>query len=178
MERRSGRRGSQGDDLLERVVHISRVSKVVKGGRRFGFRALVVVGDGQGRVGAAVGKAREVPSAIRKGAEQARRNMVTVSLAGRTLPHEVLAKFGATRVLMRPASPGTGLIAGGGVRAVLEAVGVRDVLAKSLRSTNVFNTVRATIKGLREMKDAKVEAERRGKNVAELLPPWRIAGDG
>jgi len=177
MERRGGRRAFEGDDLLERVVHISRVAKVVKGGRRFGFRALVVVGDGQGKVGAAVGKAREVPSAIRKGAEQARRNMVTVSLAGRTVPHEVFVKLGATKVVIKPASPGTGLIAGGGVRAVLEAVGVRDVLTKSLGSSSVFNIVRATIKGLQEMKDVKVEAKRRGKSVAELLPPWRAVSD-
>lgn len=178
MARRGGRGAfAEGDELLERVVHISRVAKVVKGGRRFGFRALVVVGDGRGRVGIGAGKARDVPSAIRKASERAKRSMVTVPLAGATLPHEVFVKFGAAKVLMKPASPGTGLIAGGGVRAVLDAVGVKDVLSKSLGSANIFNVVRATFKGLQELKDIRVEAERRGKTVAELLPPWRVGSD-
>jgi len=176
--RRRGRQApEEGDELLEQVVHISRVAKVVKGGRRFGFRALVVVGDGNGKVGVGVGRAREVPSAIRKGAERARRGLITVPLAGNTLPHEVFVKYGASKVLMKPASPGTGLIAGGGVRAVLGAAGVKDVLAKSLGSSNVFNVVRATLKGLQELKDVEVEAERRGKTVAELLPPWGLGSD-
>ena len=165
---------SENEELLERVVHISRVSKVVRGGRRFGFRALVVVGDANGKVGVGVGKAREVPSAIRKGSERAKGNMITVPLVGGTLPHEVFVKFGATKVLMKPASPGTGLIAGGGVRAVLGAAGVKDVLAKSLGSSNIFNVARAAFEGLQKLKDAEVEAERRGKTVAELLPPWRV----
>jgi len=178
MRGRGGRGAfAEGEDLLERVVHISRVAKVVKGGRRFGFRALVVVGDEQGRVGVGVGKAREVPNAIRKGSERAKRSMITVPLAGGTLPHEILVKFGATRVLMKPASPGTGLIAGGGVRAVLAAVGVKDVLAKSLGSANIFNVARATFKGLQEMKNVKIEAERRGKTVAEMVPPWGLRSD-
>ena len=167
----------EGEELLERVVHISRVAKVVKGGRRFGFRALVVVGDGNGKVGVGVGKAREVPSAIRKASERAKRSMITVPLTGGTLPHEVFIKFAATKVLMKPASPGTGLIAGGGVRAVLDAAGVKDVLAKSLGSSNIFNVVRATFEGLQRLKDVAVEAERRGKTVAELLPPWGLGSD-
>ncbi|MHB1294500.1 MAG: 30S ribosomal protein S5 [Anaerolineae bacterium] len=169
--------GAEGEEFLERVVHISRVAKVVKGGRRFGFRALVVVGDGNGRVGIGVGKAREVPSAIRKGSDRAKRNMVNIALAGSTVPHEVEVRYGAAKVLLRPASPGTGVIAGGGVRAVLEGVGVRDVLSKSLGSDNVFNVVMATFKALQEMKDVEVEAQKRGKNVADLLPPWRISAD-
>lgn len=178
MPRRNERDGlEEGDELLERVVHISRVAKVVKGGRRFGFRALVVVGDGNGRVGVGVGKAREVPAAIRKGSERAKRSMVAVALAGRTLPHEVLVNFGAAQVLMKPASPGTGVIAGGGVRAVLEAVGVHDVLSKSLKSDNVFNVVWAAFEGLKQLRDVEAVARARGKSVAELLPPWRTEGN-
>jgi small subunit ribosomal protein S5 len=174
MPRRNEEEGSaEGEELLERVVHISRVSKVVKGGRQFGFRALVVVGDGHGRVGVGVGKAREVPNAIRKGSERAKRNMVEVSLSERTLPHQVWVKFGAAKVMLKPASPGTGVIAGGGVRAVVEAAGVKDVLAKSLGSSNIFNVVMATFEALRGLKNIEVEAQRRGKNVADLLPPWK-----
>ena len=173
---RRGRYG-QGDELSERVVHISRVSKVVKGGRRFNFRALVVVGDGAGRVGVAAGKARDVPSAIRKAFERARRNMVTVSLFGRTIPHDLLVKYGAAKVLMKPASAGTGIVAGGGVRAVVEAAGVKDILSKSLGSDNVFNVVMATFHGLQELVAIEEQAERRGKTVADLLPPWRRLPD-
>lgn len=168
---------TEGEELSERVVHISRVAKVIKGGRHFSFRALVVVGDGKGRVGVGVGKAREVPQAIRKGAERAKRNMVTIPLAGNTLPHGVWVKYGAAKVLLKPAAPGTGVIAGGGVRAVVEAVGVKDILAKSLGSENIFNVVMATFKGLTQLKDIEVEAQRRGKSVAELLPPWRAVKD-
>jgi len=177
MARRNGRnRRDEGDDFEERVVHISRVSKVVKGGRRFNFRALVVVGDGKGQVGVGVGKAREVPNAIRKGVERARRNLVTVPLyENRTLPHELFVKYGAAKVLLKPASAGTGVIAGGGVRAVVEAAGIKDILSKSLGSENVFNVVMATFKGMQEMVDPAVVAEARGKDVADLLPPWRKA---
>ena len=133
--------------------------------------------DKTGRVGVGVGKAREVPGAIQKGAERAKRSMVTISLVGATLPHEVLAKHGAAKVLLKPASPGTGVIAGGGVRAVVEAAGVKDILSKSLGSANKLNVVMATFKGLQELMDIEVEAQRRGKDVAELMPPWRVAAD-
>lgn len=158
--------------LQERVVHIARVAKVVKGGRRFGFRVVVVVGDGQGSVGAGVGKAREVPEAIRKGIEKAKKNMIEVPMAGSTIPHEVLAEFGAAKVLLKPASPGTGVMAGGGVRAVVEAAGIKDILSKSLGSDNILNVVRATIVGLKQLKDPEEEARRREKPLKEVLPFW------
>jgi len=160
-------------ELEERVIRIDRVSKVVKGGRHFGFRVLVAVGDGQGSVGIALGKARGVPDAIRKGMERAKKNMVRIPLAGTTIPHEVFSKFGAAKVLLKPASPGTGVIAGGGVRAVVEVAGIKDILAKSLGSSNVVNVAYATIQGLRELKDIELEAQRRGKTVADLAAPWR-----
>ena len=159
--------------LEERVIHIDRVVKVTKGGRHFGFRVLVAVGDGQGSVGVALGKARGVPDAIRKGMERAKKNMTKVSLAGTTIPHQVFAKFGAAKVLLKPASPGTGVIAGGGVRAVVEVAGIKDILAKSLGSSNVMNVAFATVHGLRQLKDIEVEAQRRGKTVADLSAPWR-----
>jgi len=174
--RRRNRR-DEGDDLEERVVHISRVSTVVKGGRRFSFRALVVVGDGDGSVGVGVGKARDVPGAIRKAFERARKDMEKVNLVGTTIPHEMTVDYGAAKVMMKPASAGTGVIAGGGVRAVVEVAGVRDILAKSLGSDNVFNVVMATIKGLRQMMSIQEQARRRGKEIEDLLPPWRTVAD-
>ncbi len=171
-------RDDEGPGLDERVVHIGRVAKVVKGGRRFGFRAVVVVGDNNGSVGVGVGKAREVPEAIRKGTERARKSMLKVALAGTTIPHSVLSKYGASQVMLKPATPGTGVIAGGGVRAVLECAGVRDVLTKSLGSSNRLNVVRATVQGLQDMIDVEAEAKRRNKPVAQLLPPWRKANNG
>jgi small subunit ribosomal protein S5 len=158
--------------LEERVVHIARVAKVVKGGRRFGFRAVVVVGDGRGSVGSGVGKAREVPEAIRKGIEKAKRSMIRVPVRGTTIPHEVIAEFGAAKVLLKPASQGTGVIAGGGVRAVVEAAGIKDILSKSLGSANILNVVYATMEGLKRLKDPEEEASRRGKPAEELLPFW------
>src|SRR5512140_630461 len=146
----------EGPGLDERVVHIARVSKVVKGGRHFGFRAVIVVGDNNGSVGMGIGKAREVPEAIRKGTERARKAMVKVPLSGATISHPVFVKFGASRVMLKPATPGTGVIAAGGVRAVLECAGVRDVLTKSLGSSNKLNVVRATLQALQEMTDAEV----------------------
>jgi len=157
-----------GLDLKEKVVHISRVSKVVKGGRRFSFSAVVVAGDGNGHVGYGLGKAHEVPEAIRKGIEQAKKGLIRVPLVEGTLPYAMLGKHGAGKVLLKPASPGTGLIAGGGVRAVMELAGVHDALTKCLGSTNPHNVVRATLAALRNLVAPQQVAERRGKTLAEV----------
>ena len=161
------------EELDERVVHISRVAKVIKGGRRFAFRVVVVVGDNRGNVGVGVGKSRGVPEAIRKATERARRSMRPVSLSGPTIPHEVISKYGGAKVMLKPASPGTGVIAGGGVRAVLEAAGVHDILTKSLGSSNALNMIRATLQGLQHMKDPETVAKMRGKAIDEVIPFWR-----
>ena len=157
------------EDLQEKLVAVRRVAKVVKGGRIFGFSALTVVGDGKGRVGFGRGKAREVPAAISKAMEDARRNMRAINLKGVTLQHPITARHGAAKVYMQPASEGTGIIAGGAMRAVFEVLGVRDVLAKCIGSSNPVNVVRATVKGLKEMSDADSVAAKRGKRVEEIL---------
>ncbi len=156
-------------EFTEKLVSLNRVSKTVKGGRIFKFAALMVVGDGKGKVGFGLGKAAEVPEAIRKGIEDAKKNMVTVTLSGTTIPHEVIGEFGAGRVIMKPAAPGTGIIAGGPVRAVMEATGVKDIRAKCLRSNNPQNVVAATFEGLKSLRGPEEVARIRGKSVEEIV---------
>lgn len=160
---------AQGDGLLEKLVTVNRVAKVVKGGRQFGFTALTVVGDGEGRVGYGYGKAREVPVAIQKAMEAARKNMISVNLSGATLQYPLTARHGAAKVFMKPASEGTGIIAGGAMRAVFEVVGVHDVLAKCIGSNNPINVLRATIRGLEDMRSPEDMASKRGKTVQEIM---------
>jgi small subunit ribosomal protein S5 len=162
----------QEQQLDERVIEIARVAKVVKGGRRFRFRVTVVIGDGRGKVGMGVGKANAVPDAMRKATERAHKDLRQVYLHGTTIPHEIIGKVGGAKILLKPASLGTGVIAAGGVRAVLEAVGIRDILTKSLGSSNVLNVVMATFAALDALKSPAKEAARRGKPVEELMPFW------
>ncbi len=160
---------SADDEMKEHVVAINRVSKTVKGGRIYKFAALIVVGDGKGKVGFGIGKAGEVPDAIRKGIEDAKKNLFQVSLRGATIPHEIIGAYGAGRVLMKPAAPGTGVIAGGPVRAVVEAAGIRDIRTKALRSNNPCNVVRATMDGMAKLRNAQQVAKTRGKSVKEIF---------
>jgi len=160
------------EELDERVIDIKRVAKVIKGGRRFAFRTVVIVGDNKGRVGVGVGKARGVPDSIRKGADRAKRNMTKVSITGTSIPHPVVAEYGGAKVLLRPAAPGKGVIAGGGVRAVLEAVGIRDVLSKSQGSPNLLNVAMATLTALQQLRTPQEMASIRGKEADALLPTW------
>ncbi len=174
MAKRESRREreEEREELDERVIDITRVAKVVKGGRRFAFRTVVIVGDNKGRVGIGVGKSRGVPESIRKGSDYAKKRMTHVSLSGTTIPHEVVGKHGGAVVMLRPASPGTGVIAGGSVRAVLEAAGVHDILSKSQGSSNMLNVAVATLKALSMLKNAEDLAQMRGKDPAELQPFW------
>ena len=170
-ERRE-KRDEEREELDERVVDIKRVAKVIKGGRRFAFRTVVIVGDNHGRIGVGVGKARGVPDSIRKGSERARRNMHKVALSGSTIPYEVTARYAGAKVLLKPAAPGTGVIAGGGVRAVLEAVGISDILTKSQGSANLLNVAMATVKALEQLRSAEEMAQMRGKSVDQVRPFW------
>lgn len=171
-DRRDSRRDDDREELDERVVDITRVAKVIKGGRRFAFRTVVIVGDNKGHVGVGVGKARGVPDSIRKGAEQARKNMRPVALSGSTIPYEVTGRYAGAKVLLKPASPGTGVIAGGGVRAVLEAVGISDILTKSQGSPNLLNVTMATVDALEQLLSPEELAAMRGKSINHVRPFW------
>lgn len=177
MGRREPRVRDNREELDERVLDITRVSKVIKGGRRFAFRTVVVVGDNRGRVGVGVGKARGVPDSIRKGSDRARRNMKQVPMVGTTIPHPIEAKYGGAVVMLRPAAPGTGVIAGGAVRAVVEAAGIKDILTKSKGSANMLNVARATFDGLQQLLDIEELAEIRGKDPEEIMPFWMRGRD-
>lgn len=178
---RDNRNRNRGDDkkedreeLDERVIDIKRVAKVIKGGRRFAFRTVVVVGDGKGRIGIGIGKARAVPDSIRKGTDRARRQMVVVSLRGTTIAHEVTAEYGGAKVLLRPASPGTGVVAGGSVRAVVEAAGIRDILTKSQGSNNLLNVAMATLTALQSIRSPEQTAQVRGVELNHVRPFWEL----
>jgi len=160
------------EELDERVIDIRRVAKVIKGGRRFAFRTVVVVGDNQGRIGVGIGKARGVPDSIRKGSDRARKLMHHVTLSGTTIPHQVTAEYGGAKVLLKPAAPGTGVIAGGGVRAVLEAAGIRDILTKSQGSSNLLNVAMATLAALEQLRSPSELAAMRGKDINDVRPFW------
>lgn len=172
MSKYDNKKDFEKDEFSERVIEIARVAKVVKGGRRFQFRATVVIGDGRGKIGMGSGKANAVPDAMRKASERARRNLHVVNLSGSTIAHSAVGRVAGARVLLKPASPGTGVIAAGGVRAVLEAAGVTDILTKSMGSNNVLNVVKATFDALSQLKSPVEEAARRGKPVKDLLPFW------
>jgi small subunit ribosomal protein S5 len=174
MARMNKRRQEEETNLIEKVLYINRVAKVVKGGRRFSFSAIVVVGNGEGSVGVGFGKANEVPEAIRKGTERARKAMIEVPMVGGTVPHEVLGSFGAGRIMLKPAAPGTGVIAGPNVRAVMEALGITDVLTKSLRSSNPHNVVRATFDALESLESAEQYAVRLGQDVEGVLSNYTV----
>lgn len=177
MGQRRQYRDNDRPELDERIIDIKRVAKVIKGGRRFAFRVVVVVGDNKGSVGYGVGKARSVPDAIRKGLDAARKTMKPVSMVGKTIPHEIIGEHSAARVLLKPAAPGTGVIAGGGVRAVVEAAGYKDILSKSLGSQNVLNVIAATINGLQSLKSVRQEAQDRDKDINEVAPFWSRSYD-
>lgn len=176
MGQRRQRQGFE-QEYDERIIDITRVAKVVKGGRRFAFRVTVVVGDNRGKVAVGIGKARSVPDAIRKALETARKNLEEVPVVGTTIPHEIIGRHGAAKVLLKPASPGTGVIAGGGVRAVIEAAGYRDILSKSLGSANALNVLLATMDGLRNLQQVEQVASDRGKEAADIMPFWSRGND-